>query len=90
MAKGELEKILTFESLITPKLVAVFYWALTLMVVIIGGVVITRFGGDIGSTLVLVAVLVMIRIAFELVMVSFKNNEYLRRICEAMEANKPE
>ncbi|MDU1364501.1 MAG: hypothetical protein E6927_06385 [Klebsiella michiganensis] len=32
--------------------------------------------------------LVATRVIFELIMVSFKNNEYLRRICEASEAKK--
>jgi hypothetical protein len=32
--------------------------------------------------------LVATRVIFELIMVSFKNNEYLRRICEAAEAKR--
>jgi hypothetical protein len=31
---------------------------------------------------------IVARIPFELVMVSFNNNEYLRRICETAEAKK--
>ncbi|EPG6130086.1 DUF4282 domain-containing protein [Klebsiella pneumoniae] len=31
---------------------------------------------------------IVARIPFELVMVTFKNNEYLRRICETAEAKK--
>lgn len=37
----------------------------------------------------IIAAIVM-RVPFEFVMVTFKNNEYLRRICEEIEAKKAE
>lgn len=82
MADGEFKKFATFTTLITPQLITVFYWVLSLVIVGIG-----TYLWTVPSMLSMAIALVLVRIGFELVMVSFKNNEYLRRIAEAAEAN---
>ncbi len=81
MAENEFKKFANFTSLITPQLITVSYWLLNLIIVMVG----TWFW-TMSSMVGMVIALVLTRIGFELVMVSFKNNEYLRRICEAVEA----
>lgn len=82
MADGEFKKFATFTTLITPQLITVFYWVLSLVIVGIG-----TYLWTVPSMLSMAIALVLVRIGFELVMVSFKNNEYLRRIAEAAEAS---
>lgn len=81
MAENEFKKFANFTSLITPQLITVSYWLLNLIIVMVG----TWFW-TMSSMVGMVIALVLTRIGFELVMVSFKNNEYLRRICESLEA----
>ncbi|BDN97291.1 TPA: hypothetical protein ACW7QV_003373 [Citrobacter braakii] len=85
MADGDFKKFATFTSLITPQLVTVSYWLISLLI-IAGG----TWLGTAGSIASMIIALVVVRICFELVMISFKNNEYLRRICEALEAKTKE
>jgi len=85
MVDGQFKKFATFTSLITPQLITVSYWLVSLLIVVAGTWVWT-----VSSLAVMAVSLILVRIGFELVMVSFKNNEYLRRICEAVEAKKPE
>lgn len=85
MADGEFKKFATFTSLITPQLITVSYWLVSVLIAVAGTWVWT-----VSSLTIMAVSLILVRIGFELVMVSFKNNEYLRRICEALEAKKPE
>lgn len=85
MADGEFKKFATFTSLITPQLITVSYWLVSLLIAVAGTWVWT-----VSSLAVMAVSLILVRIGFELVMVSFKNNEYLRRICEAVEAKEKE
>lgn len=88
MAKSEFKNFATFETLITPKIITVIYW-ITSILLILGGILVFAHNNG-GLTLGLAVALIAVRVSFELIMVSFKNNEYLRRICEAAEAKKGE
>ncbi|MBM3073108.1 hypothetical protein HV346_02850 [Enterobacter sp. RHBSTW-00994] len=76
-----MKSILGFDYLLTPRVLVFFYW-IAMAFILIGGVysmftehLITGFFGMIFS-------LIGCRVMFELIMVAFKNNEYLRRIAE--------
>lgn len=86
--------MLNFNKLITPKIITVLYWlsliagipALLLLAVMmesqsrgVAGLSITQI------ILIVVPALIAIRVFFELIMISFKNNEYLRRIADALD-----
>ncbi|EER2743153.1 DUF4282 domain-containing protein [Escherichia coli] len=75
-----------FDKLITPKIINVLYGITMLLLVV--AAIITFVNGRAAGALVLLLCAVFCRIFFECIMVSFKNNEYLRRIAEALEANK--
>lgn len=84
-----MKNIFFFNSMITPKIVTFLYW-LTLIAVIVSGIInmiaIGHYagflGGVFGGLLGIVVGLVLTRVSFELIIVVFKNNEYLRRISE--------
>jgi len=76
-----LKSILGFDYLLTPRVLVFFYWV-AMLFILVGGVysmftehLITGFFGTIFS-------LIGCRVMFELIMVAFKNNEYLRRIAD--------
>lgn len=76
-----MKSILGFDYLLTPRVLVLFYW-IAMLLIFAGGVytmfsdrLITGFIGTICSP-------VGCRVMFELIMVAFKNNEYLRRIAE--------
>ena len=73
-----------FEKLITPKIISTLY--IITLVLLVGLAVISLFmRGFNSASIMLLVMAVFSRIFFECVMVSFKNNEYLRRIAEALE-----
>lgn len=74
--------LLKFDSLITPKLLKAAYALATLGCVVM---VLLNFDTNPRQAIVWLVVAVVARIPFELMMVTFKNNEYLRKICELME-----
>lgn len=88
MLKNELKKFATFETLITPQIITIVYWLSTIILVTVCILKWTEHKEGVG-TLFAVSIIVT-RVIFELIMVSFKNNEYLRRICEAAEEKKAE
>lgn len=76
-----MKSILGFDYLLTPKVLVFFYW-ITMVLILVGGIysmftehLFTGFFGMVFS-------LIGCRVMFELIMVAFKNNEYLRRIAE--------
>ncbi len=74
-----------FDQLITPKILAVVYLLLVIFCVVMA----LKTGSKDGMQMLgWVFAAIVARIPFELVMVTFKNNEYLRRICETAEAKK--
>lgn len=76
----------TFGTLITPKILVAAYWVLTIIYII--AAVIFAFNGNFNASGLSILVLVITRISFELIMISFKNNEFLFRICNALEKDK--
>lgn len=72
-----------FDNLITPKLLTLAYWVLMLAGTVLAFM--KLFSASLSGFGIVVGGMLVIRIAFELIMISFKNNEYLRRICEASE-----
>ncbi|PKA29383.1 hypothetical protein CWR41_05405 [Cedecea lapagei] len=76
-----MKSILGFDYLLTPRVLVFFYW-IAMVLILIGGVysMFTEhlFTGFIGMIFSLIGC----RVMFELIMVAFKNNEYLRRIAE--------
>ncbi|EFP4569065.1 DUF4282 domain-containing protein [Salmonella enterica] len=76
-----------FDQLITPKILSIIYLLLVICCIVMA----VKTGGTNGIQMIcwIIAAIVM-RIPFEFVMVTFKNNEYLRRICEEMEEKKAE
>lgn len=73
--------ILGFDSLLTPKIMVFLYWIFMILVVI-GGVISIFNGQIIAGLLGTVFSLVGCRVMFELIMIAFKNNEYLRVIAQ--------
>ncbi|EFH6028795.1 DUF4282 domain-containing protein [Escherichia coli] len=76
--------MLKFDSLLTPKLLKGLYALVTLVCVFM---VLYTFDTRPYQAIAWLVAAVVARVPFELMMVSFKNNEYLRRICELMESN---
>jgi len=78
-----MNSLLSFKSFITPKVITVLYW-LMLFAVFVGGIT-TMFSG-MGAAGFFLGLFVMIiggistRIYCELIMVIFRNNEYLKVI----------
>ncbi|HAU4444862.1 TPA: hypothetical protein JDY06_13485 [Citrobacter freundii] len=88
MPKNEFKNFATFETLITPKIITIVYWLATIL--LIAGTILSWFQQREGVSISFAVSLIATRVIFELIMVSFKNNEYLRRICEAAEEKKAE
>ncbi|MCW0353964.1 DUF4282 domain-containing protein [Pantoea ananatis] len=73
-----------FDKLITPKIITALYLVTVALLAI--AAVITFFTRGVNSAgLILLLMAVFARVFFESIMVSFKNNEYLRRIAESLE-----
>ncbi|QHP55002.1 DUF4282 domain-containing protein [Pectobacterium carotovorum subsp. carotovorum] len=75
-----------FDKLITPKIIT-FLYIITMLLFLAAGVI-SFFSGKVGVALLCVLVAVFCRVFFEGIMIAFKNNEYLRRITEALEADR--
>ncbi|CAH3527165.1 hypothetical protein NMO11_002016 [Citrobacter freundii] len=88
MPKSEFKDFATFETLITPKIITIVYWLATIL--LIAGTILSWLQQREGVSISFAVSLIATRVIFELIMVSFKNNEYLRRICEATETKKAE
>ena len=76
-----MKNIFFFDSLITPKILVVIYW-LCLLSVLISSVTTMYVGSFLLGLLALIFGCLGTRVCFELVMIAFKNNEYLRLIAE--------
>jgi len=73
----------SFERLITPKVINGLY--IITVVALIAVAIIFLFYRSIYIAIACVVSAIFIRIFFESIMVAFKNNEYLRRIADAIE-----
>ncbi|KNC88430.1 DUF4282 domain-containing protein [Trabulsiella odontotermitis] len=76
-----MKQILGFDYLLTPKVMVFLYWIF--MVLIVVGGIFSMFNGQlIAGFFGTIFSLIGCRVMFELIMIAFKNNEYLRRIAE--------
>ncbi|BBG31032.1 MULTISPECIES: DUF4282 domain-containing protein [Zymobacter] len=75
------KQLLSFETMVTPKLITILYWVM-LVIIVIAGIRSIVFVGIIPGIISMVVMAVVVRILFELTMLAFKNNEYLKKIAE--------
>lgn len=76
-----MKSIFFFDAMLTPKIITVVYW-LSLLAVIFYGIGFMYYGQFFLGLLGLIIGCLMIRVSFEMIMIAFKNNEYLRKIAE--------
>lgn len=80
-----MKKFISFDYLITPRIIN-FLYSLALLCVIVGVFIkTTNYSWSTTEAIGAVVGVLLLRIPFEMAMVVFKNNEYLRRIAEKME-----
>ncbi|MGS7193213.1 DUF4282 domain-containing protein [Enterobacter cloacae subsp. dissolvens] len=79
-----MKSILGFDYLLTPRVLVFFYW-LVMLSILLGGIYSFFAGSLVTGFFGMVFSLIGCRVMFELIMVAFKNNEYLRRIAENSE-----
>ncbi|CNI45752.1 DUF4282 domain-containing protein [Yersinia pekkanenii] len=75
-----LKNVLYFDSMLTPKILTILYW-LSLFGIIVSGIL-AMFSSFILGIAIIIGGGISSRIAFEMIMIAFKNNEYLKRIAE--------
>ncbi|MFP2514179.1 DUF4282 domain-containing protein [Buttiauxella agrestis] len=83
-----MKNIFFFDRLFTPSFLVFIYW-ICLISVVISSITTMFVGNFLAGVLGLIGGLLVTRITFELLMIAFKNNEYLRRIAE-QHTPKPE
>lgn len=76
-----MKSIFGFDAMLTPKILVVMYW-LGMVVILAAGLYSFSQTSPIFSILGALGGLIGCRMCFELIMIAFKNNEYLRRIAE--------
>ena len=86
-----MNSLLSFETFITPRIITILYW-LSLFAVLMGSLSMMFSGmgiaGFFTGLLVLVIGAISVRIYCELIMVIFRNNEYLKTISSKESLNK--
>lgn len=76
-----MRNIFFFDAMLTPKIITVVYW-LSLLGVLVSGIFMMFYGEVFRGLLGIILGGVFVRVAFEMVIIAFKNNEYLRKIAE--------
>jgi hypothetical protein len=76
-----MKQLLGFDYLLTPRVLVFFYW-IVMLFILLGGIYSMFTENVIAGFFGMVFSLIGCRVMFELIMVAFKNNEYLRRIAE--------
>jgi hypothetical protein len=76
-----MKSIFFFDAMLTPKIITAVYW-LCLLMLVIGGIVAIFNGEVLRGLFAMVIGGVVTRVCFEMVIIAFKNNEYLRKIAE--------
>jgi len=78
-----MKAIFGFDAMLSPKILVVLYW-LSMLSILVGGisVLLITNEGSVYTILGIIGGLIGCRVFFELIMIAFKNNEYLRRIAE--------
>ena len=84
-----MKALMGFDYLLTPRVLVFFYW-LVMLSILLGGVYSMFAGSLIAGFFGMLFSLIGCRVMFELIMVAFKNNEYLRRIAENTEKRAAE
>jgi hypothetical protein len=79
-----MKSIFGFDRLLTPSVLVFFYWV-SMLVTLAGGIFFMFNGNLISGFFGTIFGLIGCRVMFELIMIAFKNNEYLRRIAENSE-----
>ncbi|MCE0828476.1 MULTISPECIES: DUF4282 domain-containing protein [Buttiauxella] len=82
-----MKNIFFFDTLITPKLLVVLYW-LSIISIVISAATTIFLGQALAGIFGLVFGILAVRVGFELIMIAFKNNEYLKRIAENLPETK--
>jgi predicted ferric reductase len=77
-----MKSIFGFDAMLTPKILVVIYW-LSMLFILGVGVYSVIFDNPIYAAFGTIGGLIGCRMCFELIMIAFKNNEYLRRIAES-------
>lgn len=75
--------MISFDKLITPKILSWVYGVTLVLLAVFA--VLSAIGGDYAKAITALVMALFSRIFFEGLMAVFKNNEYLRRIAEALE-----
>lgn len=76
-----MKDILFFDNLVTPKILTVLYW-LSLAGVVLSGITMIFAGSFFTGLFSIVFGALGTRVFFEMIMIVFKNNEYLKKIAE--------
>lgn len=76
-----MKNIFFFDAMLTPKIITVAYW-LSLLGIIVTGVMAIATGEFLAGLIILILGGVVTRVCFEMIIIAFKNNEYLRKIAE--------
>ncbi|AHG20387.1 hypothetical protein Z042_12670 [Chania multitudinisentens RB-25] len=76
-----MKNIFFFDAMLTPKIITGIYW-LALLGILVSGFGLIFYGEILRGILGLIVGGVFTRVCFEMVIIAFKNNEYLRKIAE--------
>lgn len=76
-----MKNIFFFDAMLTPKIITAVYW-LCLVGIIVGGIGTMIHGELFAGLLGMIIGGVFTRVCFEMIIIAFKNNEYLRKIAE--------
>lgn len=79
----DMKSILLFDTMMTPKIITLVYW-ISLSGVLAVGVGSMFYGAVIRGLVGILAGMLTVRITFEVVIISFKNNEYLKKIVDKL------
>ncbi|WP_431224259.1 DUF4282 domain-containing protein [Serratia sp. L9] len=76
-----MKNIFFFDAMLTPKIITGVYW-LCLLSILVGGIGMMIYGEFFRGLLGMIVGGVFTRVCFEMIIIAFKNNEYLRKIAE--------
>lgn len=76
-----MKDIFFFDAMLTPKIITGVYW-LCLLSIIVGGIGAMFYDQFFRGLLGMIIGGVFARVCFEMIIIAFKNNEYLRKIAE--------
>lgn len=76
-----MKNIFFFDAMLTPKIITAVYW-LCLLGILASGIAAMAYGEFFRGLLGMILGGVFTRVCFEMIIIAFKNNEYLRKIAE--------